>query len=180
MRNILITGVTSGIGSSLYKLFLSKGWEVWGTGRHGKTLEVLENVHATHLNFAHTIDLELSNLNECDLVTKSFNANLDCLIISAADFGSNCYFFDAIDCVDFDNLIKINIISNLIMIKNLIPKLLATQNSISKLIFISTGNASIAGNNNNEISKLGIRLIGSNCEILESKKRKSAQDHRAT
>jgi len=29
-----------------------------------------------------------------------------------------------------------------------------------------------SGNNNNEISKLGIRLIGSNCEILESKKRK--------
>jgi len=42
MRNIIITGATSGFGRATARLFSKNGWHVYGTGRRSERLEALE------------------------------------------------------------------------------------------------------------------------------------------
>ncbi len=150
MRNVLITGVNDGIGAELYKYFLMKDCEVWGTARHGKSTEILANLNTNYHSRAHTIDLNLDNLHECEIVSKNFGANLDLLILNAASFGNDCYYLDEkIKIEKLIELFNVNVFSNLILIKNLSQKM--GIELIGKIIFISTGNASIYGNKNNEM-----------------------------
>ncbi|MCW7554818.1 SDR family oxidoreductase [Endozoicomonas gorgoniicola] len=43
MKNVLITGCSSGIGRALAKEFASQGWQVWATARKKETLSDLES-----------------------------------------------------------------------------------------------------------------------------------------
>lgn len=43
MKNVLITGVSSGIGNTLTKKLIKKGFRVWGVARRKKLLNVLKN-----------------------------------------------------------------------------------------------------------------------------------------
>jgi short-subunit dehydrogenase len=149
MPKVLITGVSDGIGSKLYEYYLMKGWEVWGTARHGKSNNILLKINSDYLDRAHTIDLDLENLNECENISKSFGSDLDIIILNAAEFGSDCYYYNQFDLAKFLKLFSVNVFSNLILIKNLLPKI--TIDRVGKLIYISTGNASIHGNSTNEM-----------------------------
>lgn len=85
----------------------------------------------------------------CSLVGKNFGAELDILVLSAADFGKNLFYLNDLEIESTIELFKINVLSNIFLIKSLINKM--GNFKIGKLIFISTGNASINGNSSNEM-----------------------------
>lgn len=66
MKNVLITGVSSGIGKNLTKLLLAEGFRVWGIARREKLLlELKKELHSD--KFIYTV---------ADIKTKDFWENL--------------------------------------------------------------------------------------------------------
>ena len=52
MKNVLITGVSSGIGKALTKLLLTKGFRVWGIARRKELLlELKKELHSDKFIF---------------------------------------------------------------------------------------------------------------------------------
>jgi len=149
MNNIFITGVSRGIGKSLYKKYLEKGSKVWGTLRNTPVELFFKDLGLMDLSNAETIDLDLSNLKKSLEVGSKFGASLDILILNAATFGSNSYTSSHIDEDDFQKTIAVNVISNYILALALKKSLL--MSATRKVIFITSGNGSIGGNKEGEM-----------------------------
>lgn len=80
--NILITGVTKGIGYFLAKEFLKRGDKVFGVGR---TFESLKEIEKEYKNFI-PLNYDVSNIENIDKIFKeieSENENIDILINNA-------------------------------------------------------------------------------------------------
>ena len=71
MKNVLITGVSSGIGKALTKLLLTKGFRVWGIARRKELLlELKKELHSDKFIFT-AADIKAENFWE-NLI-KEFN-----------------------------------------------------------------------------------------------------------
>lgn len=81
MKSILITGISRGIGLATAKLFLDKGWSVFGTSTTGKTPLIHSNLRTYQLDIADSISL--------DEFKKDFGANKIDVLLNNAGFAAD-------------------------------------------------------------------------------------------
>lgn len=103
MKNVLITGVSSGIGNTLTKLLVKRRFKIWGISRRKKLLEKLKRELQSN-NLFYTVD-DVTNENFWKSLIKNFqkkNFIPDVVIFNAA-INKN----DLISRIDLDILRRI-------------------------------------------------------------------------
>lgn len=143
MKNVLITGVSSGIGNTLTKKLIRKGFRVWGVARRKNLLDVLKNdLHSD--NFYNTV---------ADVVDEVFWGSLirnfkrkkfipDIIIFNAAIHEN-----DLINGIDLDKLRRIMEINFYSVIKGI---KLISEGFSNKLHFITISSTSAFKGNHEE------------------------------
>ncbi len=150
-RNILITGVSSGLGKALAQFYLSDGWHVYGLSRRVPE-DLIKNEHfsfvAIDLGESESVMLGLQELMTCH--------SLDLVILNAGILG---HFGDMAD-VSLETLhevMDVNVWSNKIIIDYCVIEKI----SIKQLVAISSG-ASISGSrgwNGYGVSKAALNMM---------------------
>lgn len=114
MKQLLITGATSGIGLQLAKDYAADGWHVWGCGRHGIALGGIDNV--TPLAFDITDKLAWQQA-----AAQVTDQSLDLIVLNAG----TCEYqqIDQFDGDSFARVINTNLTSIGYCLQFLLPKL---------------------------------------------------------
>lgn len=85
MKNVLVTGVSSGIGNTLTKLLIKKGFIVWGIARRRKLLEILKkDLNSNKFIF---MVIDIAENKSWEKIIKNFKKNKfipDVVIFNAA------------------------------------------------------------------------------------------------
>src|SRR5689334_8577036 len=81
MKTILITGISRGIGLATARLFLDKGWTVFGTSTTGKT-------PLTHPLLV-TYQLDIADSTSLDKFKKDFGTNKIDVLVNNAGFAAD-------------------------------------------------------------------------------------------
>lgn len=140
MKNILITGATSGIGFATAQLFLNQGHRVWITGRKEETLNeakaklLSDNVQA--------IVSDTSSLKSIDILMSNFTENN--IAFDVVFLNAGIATFSPIELVTeetFDAQFNTNVKGIFFMIQRLIPFL----NDGSSIIINGSTNATATG-----------------------------------
>lgn len=101
-KTIVITGVAGGVGKSLAKIFINKGWTVIGFGRTKHKLELLKK-EIPCLNFS-VVDVDIRHPDSLAAAFQSINQDIDVLVNNAAIFTtkpfSECSVKDVDDILD--------------------------------------------------------------------------------
>ena len=111
MKNIVITGTSSGIGLELVKIYSKKKYKVLSLSRSSISIKGVK-----HLSFDITDQKSIDNLNN---IIKSEFKVVDILINNAGKL-INKPFLDMIE-EDFDSVFKVNLFGVANLIKNLYP-----------------------------------------------------------
>ena len=106
MKQVLITGASSGIGEQLALDYASQGWRVFACGRNTQKLDqlVAKNNNIVGLAF------DVTDRDQIGNAIDNINGNLDLLILNAGD----CEYIDDplhFDATLFERIIKINLVS---------------------------------------------------------------------
>lgn len=150
-KQILITGVSSGLGNGLARAFLENGSEVYGCSR--RRPEELIDLGLNHLS------IDLNNENDSAPAFKNWISKLghiDLLILNA---GVLCEIKDMRDCQikELKKIMEINLWSN----KWILDSCLRGNKSVGQVVGISSG-ASLSGSrgwNGYSISKAALNML---------------------
>lgn len=143
MSRVLITGVSRGIGEGLLKRYLENGHEVVAIGRSAPEWAL---AHGARFRF-HACDL--ADPNALIEVARAVVTPIDTLVCSAGDFGSEAYLLGQFNNDAFVRTFAVNCIAPAILARELKPQLEAGARR--HIVFMSTGNASLAGNTTGEM-----------------------------
>lgn len=140
MKNVLVTGASSGIGHSLSSLLIKKGYKVWGVARRKKLLELL-NKELKNKNFFYTAgDISQESFWEQQIKKMKKNKFTPDIVVFNAAMNEN----DLKDGMDLDKLkqmMEVNFFSILKGVK------LIMENYKNKLHFIAiSSTSSVKGN----------------------------------
>ena len=106
MKQVLITGASSGIGEQLALDYAQQGWGVYACGRNVEKLQALstQNSHITPLPF------DVTDSGKVAEAMSKVRGGLDLLILNAG----NCEYIDDpinFDSALFERIIKVNLVS---------------------------------------------------------------------
>tara|TARA_Y100000816_G_C25930011_1_gene484980 strand:- start:12 stop:731 length:720 start_codon:yes stop_codon:yes gene_type:complete len=154
MKNALITGATGGIGTSLVKLFHSKGYIICATGTNPEKLKILEKTYKERLK---TIKCDLKDHSQIeDLVRKAndFYGTTNVLINNAGITKDN--LFIRMKDNEWDDVINLNLNSNYKLTKFIIKDMIKSK--WGRIINISSDAAKIGnpGQSNYVASKAAL------------------------
>ena len=127
MKNVIITGTSSGIGLELVKTYSKNGYNVISLSRSNLDEKSLKNVK--HINFDITNDESITNL--ADTINKEY-AGIDILINNAGKLINKP--FEDFTKKDFYSIYDVNVFG----VVNLIQKLLPFFNKDSHVVNISS------------------------------------------
>lgn len=127
MKNVIITGTSSGIGLELVKTYSKNGYNVISLSRSNLDEKSLKNVK--HINFDITNDESITNL--ADTINKEY-ASIDILINNAGKLINKP--FEDFTKKDFYSIYDVNVFG----VVNLIQKLLPFFNKDSHVVNISS------------------------------------------
>ena len=127
MKNVIITGTSSGIGLELVKTYSKNGYNVISLSRSNLDEKSLKNVK--HINFDITNDESITNL--ADTINKEY-ASIDILINNAGKLISKP--FEDFTKKDFYSIYDVNVFG----VVKLIQKLLPFFNKDSHVVNISS------------------------------------------
>ncbi len=127
MKNVIITGTSSGIGLELVKTYSKNGYNVISLSRSNLDEKSLKNVK--HINFDITNDESITNL--ADTVNKEYTS-IDILINNAGKIINKP--FEDFTKKDFYSIYDVNVFG----VVNLIQKLLPFFNKDSHVVNISS------------------------------------------
>ena len=125
--NILITGVSSGLGYELAKKFIARGDKVYGTSRR-----------KTNLNINH-LQCDFNNLEELAINFHNFIKNVlefDIVILNAGMLGEINKISD-LSVNQFNEIFNVNVLAN----KIILDRLLLNKINLKQIIGISSGAA---------------------------------------
>lgn len=148
---ILITGVSSGLGYDLAKIYLKKGEEVFGCSRRCPNELVSQGLNFCSIDFSDQIETQKKISNWLKEV-----GNFNIVILNAAKLGIIEDIRDA-KLGDLKETMQINMWAN----KSLLDELLKSNRKVNQVIAISSG-ASITGNrgwNGYSLSKASLNMF---------------------
>ena len=151
-RKVLITGVSSGLGLGLVKVFLNKNWEVYGLSRTGpKALIGTDNFHFTQIDLSQTETIQ-EKLERLVIGVKNF----DLVILNAGIIGK---FGDMISVPlnTMKAVMDVNLWSNKVILDTLVTGGI----QLKQVVAISSG-ASTSGSrgwNAYGISKAAVNML---------------------
>jgi len=165
MKNILITGISRGIGLELCNLFLLKGYKVFGGLRNP------DNLNMNNENL-HKIKLDITNDEQLRQLSQYFFSNdifIDTVINNAGVSPKSLnYCFDLtktsefknLDRVSVQNMLNINLTSSLILI-NLLLENLANNCKVIQMssVYGSITKKMSSNNITYSISKCGLNML---------------------
>jgi short-subunit dehydrogenase len=107
MTSLFITGITSGIGSVILHLAVSKKWNITAVIRSQKQKSELQKKYPT-VTF---LIAELSNRKQVDSLAKNLKTNFDYVVLNAgyADVGK----FHELSVSSYENMIETNLLTNM-------------------------------------------------------------------
>ena len=166
--NIIVTGATGGIGSSIIKKLYNAGANILATGTKNEKLEELkkkfQNIQTLKFDISQTDNLE----NFIENATNQLGGKLDCLVNNAGITQDNLAIRMSIE--EWKNVININLTSTFLISKFAIKKML--KNKKGKIINITSvvGHTGNLGQTNYTASKAGIIAMSKSLAIEYAKK----------
>ena len=109
MKNVLITGASSGIGAACAELFLSKGYKVYNFDIKKSSNENIDTIICDITNEA-SVTKAFSNVKEIDV-----------LVNCAGIFG--CYYIEDTPSDFLDKIVDVNMKGNFLITKYALPSL---------------------------------------------------------
>ena len=167
-NNIIVTGATGGIGSSIIKKLYNAGANILATGTKNEKLEELkkkfQNIQTLKFDISQTDNLE----NFIENATNQLGGKLDCLVNNAGITQDNLAIRMSIE--EWKNVININLTSTFLISKFAIKKML--KNKKGKIINITSvvGHTGNLGQTNYTASKAGIIAMSKSLAIEYAKK----------
>ncbi|MCL1862772.1 MAG: SDR family NAD(P)-dependent oxidoreductase [Defluviitaleaceae bacterium] len=136
MQSVLITGADRGLGLSLCKEYLNRGWEVFA-GKYMEDYDFLENLRHENL---HVLRLDMGNAKSIDAAAEKITA-LDMLISNASLMGKvNCSFEEPMDLEAVWRAYNVNAVGPLTLVQKLVPKM----RGMRRICFVSSEVACIS------------------------------------
>lgn len=136
-KTVVITGASSGIGSALSQLYLSKGWNVVLASRR---IEPMKEITSTHSpNQFLLVQTDVTQFEDCQrLINESINVfgNIDCLINNAGI--SMRSLLNDVEVSVIEKVIQVNFMGTVYCTKAALPYIKESKGSI-------VGVSSIAG-----------------------------------
>ena len=167
-NNIIVTGATGGIGSSIIKKLYDAGANILATGTKNEKLEELkkkfQNIQIFKFDISQTDSLE----NFIEDATNQLGGKLDCLVNNAGITQDNLAIRMSIE--EWKKVIDINLTSTFLISKFAIKKML--KNKKGKIINITSvvGHTGNLGQTNYTASKAGIVAMSKSLAIEYAKK----------
>ena len=167
-KNIIVTGATGGIGSSIVEKLIFQGANVLATGTKSEKLEKLKN------NFKNIkiIKFDISQHEKIEEfinnATDELGGKLDCIINNAGITMDNLSIRMSLE--EWNKVIEINLTSTFLMSKFSIKKML--KNKSGKIVNITSvvGHTGNVGQANYTASKAGIVAMSKSLAIEYAKK----------
>ena len=166
--NIILTGATGGIGSSILEKLYNHGAKIIATGTNQEKLDKInnkyKNVKVKKFDISDHSSLE-NFINECN---DDFQNKIDILINNAGIAKDNLSIRMSED--EWNKVININLTSTFLLCKNTIKKMLKNKNG--KIINITSvvGHTGNVGQANYTASKAGIVAMSKSLAIEYAKK----------
>jgi NADP-dependent 3-hydroxy acid dehydrogenase YdfG len=167
LKNIIITGASSGSGLSISKLFINKGWNVIGLARTEANLQLVRDELGINFNF-YTVDISKSESVKkvFDAIYSAFGL-IDVLVNNAGVFEMKPFLDSSIE--NIDRIIDINLKGTIYCTFNAIKFL---KPKIGRVINIGSvaGEHGIKNQSIYSATKFGINGFADslNQELLES------------
>lgn len=143
MKNVLVTGASSGIGNTLVKLLIKKGFRVWGIARRKNLLEKLKSELRSN-NFFYIV-ADITEENFWDRLIKNLEKNKftpDTIILNAAVHKNDLE--NGLDLKMLREIMEINFFSCLTGVK------VISEHFTNKLHFITISSTSAFKGNHEE------------------------------
>jgi len=140
MKSVIVTGADRGLGLSLCKEYLARGYVVFG-GKYLKEYTLLEDLRAKEKNF-HIVDLDVDSRESIaaarDIVSKVTKGKLDILISNAALMGKvNCSLYEPpMDLKAVWRSFSVNALGPARMVEYFLP--LMDKGKMKRLCFVSS------------------------------------------
>jgi len=167
-KNIIVTGATGGIGSSIIKKLNENGANLLASGTK---IEKLEEIRKKFHNVK-TIKFDISQHEKIETfiedASNEFGGNLDCIINNAGITLDNLAIRMSLE--EWKKVIEINLTSTFLMCKFAIKKMI--KNKRGKIINITSvvGHTGNLGQSNYTASKAGILAMSKSLAIEYAKK----------
>ena len=167
-KNIIITGASGGIGSSIIKKLYQNGVNILASGTKTEKLDELkekfENIKTLKFDISQIEKIEEFVEN----ASKELGGNLDCIINNAGVTQDNLAIRMSIE--EWQKVININLTSTFLMSKSAIKKML--KNKSGKIVNITSvvGHTGNLGQANYTASKAGIIAMSKTLAIEYAKK----------
>ncbi len=167
-KNVIVTGASGGIGSSVVEKLNEAGANILATGTKIEKLDQLKN----KFDKIKIIKFDISNHDKIEdfieEATESLGGNLDCIINNAGITKDNLTIRMSMD--EWSKVIDINLTSTFLMSKFAIKKML--KNKSGKIINITSvvGHTGNVGQANYTASKAGIVAMSKSLAIEYAKK----------
>ncbi|BDX08516.1 SDR family NAD(P)-dependent oxidoreductase [Planctobacterium marinum] len=117
MKQILITGASSGIGEQLAKDYANQGWRVYACGRNSEKLQALQNKTSN----LQALAFDVTEPEQIVQAASQIEGQLDLLLLNAG----NCEYIDDplhFDGALFERVIKVNLVAIGYCLETLLPK----------------------------------------------------------
>ena len=167
-KNIIVTGATGGIGSSIIKKLYENGANLLASGTKLEKLEVI----GKKFDNVKTLKFDISQHEKIETfiedASKEFGGKLDCIINNAGITLDNLAIRMSLE--EWKKVIEINLTSTFLMCKFAIKKMI--KNKRGKIINITSvvGHTGNLGQSNYTASKAGILAMSKSLAIEYAKK----------
>ena len=167
-KKVVVAGATGGIGSSLVKLLVQSGAEVFITGRNN---EKLSNIAAAHgIPASHLLAIDISNGDEMELLAGTVSSQLGTpdILINLAGIGI-IKPMEQLSLDDFSRSIQTNLVGAFLFVKSFLPAMKEVKKGLIINVPGVLGKVPMAGAAAYSASKYGI--VGMMQSIREELKR---------
>ena len=167
-KNIIVTGATGGIGSSIVKKLSENGANIMASGTKVHKLEELKkkfnNLKILPFDISQNDKVE----NFIDQASKELGGNLDCIINNAGVTSDNLAIRMTLD--EWKKVIDLNLTSTFLLCKYAIKKML--KNKKGKIVNITSvvGHTGNIGQSNYTASKAGLIAMSKSLALEYAKK----------